>query len=225
MNLKNSQGYNLIELLMALALSLVFLGLMGSYYLTQQKGSAKVEALSRLEENALIAANILRDEIHSAGYIGCAKFTSDFPVKNLTAYKNFKPEKVLKIFHEQNSDRLHILKTVEGEAKKGDLVFISDCRAGVLARAPISSDKQILKVIDQDFYVANTGRKTLKGQPILALYKRDNLTHQVEPLADGIEKMLIKQNKNLLIINLLMRDELGNTKSLNIVSRISRAAT
>ena len=123
-NMKATQGHSLLELTMALALSLVFLSLMGTIYLAQQKASTQLQALSRLEENALIAANILRDDIHNAGYIGCAKFTEDFPIRNFTSYKNFKPQNVLTIIHNKNSDRLHILKTIETKPNKEDLVLV-----------------------------------------------------------------------------------------------------
>ncbi len=79
---KNSIGLTLIELILALTLSLFLISLSIEIYLLAEKSQRAQAALISLQENQQILSQILRQHIRMAGFSGCGRFSSDFPFYN-----------------------------------------------------------------------------------------------------------------------------------------------
>ena len=78
--LKLQRGLSLIELMIAITLGLVVIAGVGTAYLGGKQSYRVNENLSRMQENARYAFDILSKEIRMAGYYGCA--SSDVTVVN-----------------------------------------------------------------------------------------------------------------------------------------------
>ncbi len=76
------QGTTLIELMLSLSISLFILAALITIYLTAQSNQKAQIALSSMQESARMVTQFLNSAIHMAGYIGCAKLTESFPLKN-----------------------------------------------------------------------------------------------------------------------------------------------
>lgn len=82
MNKKNNtaKGFTLFELLLALTLGILLTGLITEIYLAGERSMKQQNEFVSIENNARVAIDILTGEIRKAGYVGCARLTSDFPV-------------------------------------------------------------------------------------------------------------------------------------------------
>ncbi len=86
-NEKNSIGTTLIEMMLALILSIFILSSVFEIYLISENNRLAQTNLMNMQENAEIINQMLKKSIHTAGYIGCAKLTDDFPFKNHFPFK------------------------------------------------------------------------------------------------------------------------------------------
>lgn len=77
-------GITLIELMISLTISFLILTLLTTLYITSQQNLSLQIAINTIQENAQAALNLMRNDIHNAGLIGCARLTSDFPLINHT---------------------------------------------------------------------------------------------------------------------------------------------
>lgn len=66
-----SQGFTLIELMVAITLGLIILAVLSQVYVSSKKTYRVQEALSRLQENGRYAVDFLGRDIRMAGYMGC----------------------------------------------------------------------------------------------------------------------------------------------------------
>lgn len=73
-------GLTLIEMMLALTLSVLILSGIMEIYLATENNHLTLTALSSLQENGNIAIQLLSSDIRIAGYIGCAKLTPHFPL-------------------------------------------------------------------------------------------------------------------------------------------------
>ena len=85
---KHQQGMTLIELMIALVISLVLLGSLIEVYLGSKQSYNLVEESSRLQENGRFAINIMTRDIRGADFWGCLRKPDD---KNLYNNLNFDP--------------------------------------------------------------------------------------------------------------------------------------
>ncbi|MBV8802545.1 MAG: hypothetical protein JO131_06215 [Gammaproteobacteria bacterium] len=85
-SLKRSNGITLIELLFAMALTLLICSNVSTIYLANVKNHLAEAALQNTQQNARITFQLLNGILHSVGYMGCAKLTDDFPIAFSTPY-------------------------------------------------------------------------------------------------------------------------------------------
>lgn len=67
------RGYSLVELMVALTISLIILAGVASIFATSRSTYQTDEGLSRLQENARFALDFMNREIRMAGYFGCLR--------------------------------------------------------------------------------------------------------------------------------------------------------
>lgn len=73
------KGFGLIELMIAMTLGLVLLGGIGYVYIGSRGAFRTTENLSRIQENARYALDVMSSDIRMAGYIGCANVGAFLP--------------------------------------------------------------------------------------------------------------------------------------------------
>lgn len=66
-----SQGFTLVELMVAITIGLIILAVLSQVYVSSKKTYRVQEALSRLQENGRYAVDFLGRDIRMAGYMGC----------------------------------------------------------------------------------------------------------------------------------------------------------
>lgn len=148
---KKSHGMTLLELMLALLLSLFVLSAVSEIYFISEHNYEAQSALRTLQENARMTSEILPEKIKMAGFIGCARLTDDFPFKNhtqmllsrhnkMTYYQsqlNKPGTDAFTLWQASNQSEL-LLQSMQDNstffiAKKltisaGDILFISDCK-------------------------------------------------------------------------------------------------
>lgn len=80
------QGFSLVEVMITLTLNVIItLGLIQVY--NDSKNNYQFQdAMARLQERGQTAIYFFQQELRSAGYLGCAKLTRDFPIINHTEF-------------------------------------------------------------------------------------------------------------------------------------------
>ncbi|MDP1645344.1 MAG: PilW family protein [Thiobacillus sp.] len=69
-------GFGLIELMIAMTLGLVLLGGIGYVYIGSRSAFRTTDNLSRIQENARYALDLMSRDIRMAGYVGCGNLAS-----------------------------------------------------------------------------------------------------------------------------------------------------
>lgn len=111
---------------------------------------------------------------------------------------------------EKMSDQLMPLTTIVKHSiyMNNELIIISDCNKAKIVRYPgdsvitseinkqdnFSSLAQTAPLVKVVYYISDTTRKTLKGEPILALYRKNlwGIKNEQTEIIDGIENMQIR---------------------------------
>ncbi len=75
-------GFGLVELMIAMTIGLVLLGGIGYLYLGSRGAFRTTDNLSRMQENARYALDMMSRDIRMAGYVGCGNMAS-IPVKTI----------------------------------------------------------------------------------------------------------------------------------------------
>ena len=83
---RRQTGFTIIEILVALAISLVLLTGVMKIYMSNKATYQVQEGMSRLQENARFALNFLSNDIRMAGYSGCSSLSS--PPNNIVDLDN-----------------------------------------------------------------------------------------------------------------------------------------
>ena len=137
-------GSILIELMLVMVIGLLLISFLLETYTTSKQSYALQSALSQLQDNAKTAIDILKSDIHKAGYIGCPYLSHDFvvhspyPSYSLTSqnklagtiaelivrYMEFAGASLIKSM--QDTETLYVNKTKR--FAKGDILVISDCK-------------------------------------------------------------------------------------------------
>src|SRR4051794_24843321 len=78
----NRRGFSLVELLVAMGLSLILLAGVATMFASSRGSYETNERLARLEENGRFALDTIARDIRSAGYLGCSNFASTNLVVN-----------------------------------------------------------------------------------------------------------------------------------------------
>lgn len=75
-------GFGLVELMIAMTIGLILLGGIGYVFLGSRGAFRTTENLSRMQENARYALDMMSRDIRMAGYVGCGNMAS-IPVKTI----------------------------------------------------------------------------------------------------------------------------------------------
>lgn len=68
-----SEGFSLVELMIAITLGFVVIGALGTVFLGSRQSYRVQDAMSRLQENGRYALDLMARDIRQAGYLGCAR--------------------------------------------------------------------------------------------------------------------------------------------------------
>jgi len=201
----------LIELMIAIALSMIVISLFSTLLLTARHQQIVQATLNELQENARTAFHILTTEISMAGYIGCPALSNDFPLLNHTTAP-FTPQTSLSgtdnsftVQHTEmpastalsTSPEIQVMSDVN--YKPRDIMLITDClHAEIFVVASIAShgDIQTLRPVTalQNNYdsLAEVGRLASNTYFIENNYlvKKD-IHGQKQFLVAGIKRMQI----------------------------------
>lgn len=77
---KISYGYTLLEVMLSLVIMMAVVAFVLEGYLYYQKQFSWLRDQLELERKAERVISLMREQIHLAGFIGCAKLTKDFPL-------------------------------------------------------------------------------------------------------------------------------------------------
>lgn len=162
LNQNLTRGFTLVEILIAMTISLLLMGLLLEIFLASRRSFQLQCALLEIEENARKAIEILTSEIQKAGMIGCARLSQDFPIvpfgpftitvdnklsgnsSEITIrYAEFNAAVLIKNMH--NQINLTLNKSIH--FAKQDILLIADCTQAELfqvERIILGADKQNL---------------------------------------------------------------------------------
>jgi len=215
---------SLMELLLAMSLSLLILILLTSVYLMLAQQRQQQVDLIIVQDNLRTALQILRSDIQAAGYSGCARSYPDFswgstPILHLNQtqtvvqlwYRDYQADAVLELSKQTN----HLEVSSEVKMNPNDMVLISDCRHAELfqvihvseksGRQKLVSSLPLKYAYGEDaelglmklntYSVEETGRHDAQGQSIRALYLSSTWGAKQE-LVEGIEKMTLRSVLN-----------------------------
>ena len=204
-------GAILIELMITITLSLLLLTTLLQLYLTSMRSLHIQSALFDMQHQARTTIAILRESIHRAGYIGCAKLTTGFPIQqdapySMTAYTKLQSGNQNSItvryadfshvtLTENMHDRRYLQATLEHRYKPGDILIISNCQ-----HADIFQVKKIL--------FSHHVQRMLSVHPLHHHYKKES-----EIARFHIDTFYIEKNKQQLPA-LFLRDIYHRTTQL-----------
>jgi len=89
----NLKGFSLLELMLALALSVIVLTLIIQFYLTMQNLTHGANTIARQQEDMRVLAYILNDSIGDAGYAGCLRL-KNLQLSNHTNFNFSEPNAI-----------------------------------------------------------------------------------------------------------------------------------
>lgn len=157
-----SRGSILIELMISVAIGLLLLSGLTEIYLSLIRANQLQTDLLAIATDAESALTLLHQDISHAGYIGCAKLASDFPLQSHTALVLTPQTKIIGEDHritvryatfssinllESMTNPSRLIISNEIAFKAGDIVLISNCaRAEIVEIATVlhHADEQIL---------------------------------------------------------------------------------
>lgn len=174
---KHSSGVTLIEYLIALILTLIIINVMLIIFCFGEKNFLAQKNILSIETNANLVKHFLRETIHHAGYVGCAKLSADLSIKNNTV-NSFDAKNKIKVDQVKNHDSLSawfaenpgvsllapmrdlsVLNiSADLKAKANDMMLISDCE---------SVDIFIAKTVE------NKSLQLIAAKPLSKLYGKE----------------------------------------------------
>lgn len=193
--MKQISGLTLIELLISLTIAVGLLSMLTAIYLAAEKNMQWQTAESLLQQNANIAINILKKAIKTAGFIGCAKFTEDFPILNHSDISfssrtkiNF-PDTHTLVVERASLTSAALVHDMRGQSTiyitddltihPGDTLWIADCK---------TADIFVVKTIS-----GHHPQKITTVQPLSRLYAEDAVVRFVE-----IKRYFVDPTQNVL---------------------------
>lgn len=141
--MRSTSGLTLIELMLALTLSTIILSTLIAVYLSSEKNFQTQNSLSTIQENARTIIQLLKTNIHNAGYIGCAKLKDNFFIKNYADYALNAKNKIvitnnaitirhMSIEHDYVTATMQDYSTLSVSSAypfyQNDILLISDCK-------------------------------------------------------------------------------------------------
>jgi len=207
---KNSTGLTLLELLVALTLSLCIVAMLISIYVASQKNLFMHEAVLTIADNARISNEFLSRDIRVAGLYGCVTLSAqpnslEGTSRSLTLrHASQLSGSVLQYKESQ------IVVSTKPRFQPQDKIIISDCRHGeIMLIQAVTQNKnyQILSLAsplknhyddsvevsvfeEKTYLLENTRRVDRRGKKIKALYVKNTKHHRTE-LVEGVDDMQI----------------------------------
>ncbi|CAM5402973.1 PilW family protein [Thauera mechernichensis] len=75
-SLRRQLGMTIVELMISMTIGLVILGAVGALFINVQHSARNADSMSRIQENARFAVELMARDIRMAGYIGCGNLGS-----------------------------------------------------------------------------------------------------------------------------------------------------
>jgi Tfp pilus assembly protein PilV len=215
----STSGLTLLELMLALASTIIILLSLTAMYVTVEKNFATQEALNQIAENAGYAIRILQNTVHQAGDIGCAKLQTGFPITSTMDYNINTQNKLQGTAHAitvrsagflsagllkpmVDNENIHI--AIKPLFISGDVVIISDCQSAeifIIKNASANGQVQhivstlpLAKKYNETASISAFEINTLQVEKtnrshVNALYEL-NLHHRKTELVEGIDEMI-----------------------------------
>ena len=220
--MKNSSGLTLIELMLALTLSIIILSVCSSVYCISQKNLQTQMALAQLQENARIAQAFLQTSIHLAGFMGCAKYSSSEAITYDEHKLTIKHASVTAALLTQEISGGVILHTTlapkfsaenilvisnckQAEIIKVDKVFTTATEQILTVSAPLEfkfkKNADVAKLERDTFSIEKSSHSDKEGKPLFGLYRTDIKNQKIE-LVEGVNQMQIQLQSEGLAIEL-----------------------
>lgn len=143
--MQKTKGVTLIELMLALTMSMMGLSIIITIFIAAQKSYLIQSDLSHIQETARTVTALFTSVIQRAGYIGCARLTEVFPLANSTPYEiNSKNKMVIEkgneitirnasVLHANLIENMQSLSEIETTSSPhfsvGDVLLVSDCQS------------------------------------------------------------------------------------------------
>ncbi len=176
MNMKHSQqrGLTLIELMVALVISLLILAGLFTVYQSNQRGNRLNDGLTRAQENGRFAVDFLARDIRQAAFpandANVQRFLFDGSLDNVVIANNPNPSDTLVLRHGTAG-----LPTADCRGlRPGNPGYSAD-------QNPVTNGQTTLNQYD----IRDTGRLNNRGNPIFALFCNGN------ELVEGVESMQV----------------------------------
>jgi len=196
--LEKQRGFSLISVMITMVISLVLLLGMTKLFISNQHIFELIKAQAEIQENARIVSHVIRSEIHKAGFFGCRRIDGDVPVEGFGVYDKFYLQKNSLALTQSNPDVLSIMYLDDSRSvKENDVWVSSDCES--ITIHPYEANNSLLsgRLIQQLFYVKNTGRKNKKGEAVFGFFIKTNNLPAVE-IAEGIEEFKVKIKNKII---------------------------
>jgi hypothetical protein len=175
-----------------------------------QKNFLLQDALNTIQENARSTRHLLQSHIAHSANQGCAKIPGNHLIGNANGFTITGSDTVSADLLQDMHDKKSLTITTNLPFQPGDLALIADCaHAEIFAikTAKITAAWQhvettnpltnayshaasVSRFVNTTFYIANTGRIDKSGQPINALYSKNNRGRPHELVADIVKWQL-----------------------------------
>lgn len=146
------KGVTLLEMLMALTVSLVLLLFLSTAYLATERHHQTQTAMAALQMNAVVVAKLLANELKQVGYFGCLSREGLLSMQNQTLYPIHEANQLsfakdhhgltqITVRHRSKAYALlkesmrdnQTLSVLPGlEIKKGDVLVLADCKSAAI---------------------------------------------------------------------------------------------
>lgn len=205
-------GLTLIELMLALTVTTMIFTILITVYISAENNFLQQSTLSREQENARLAIELLSTDIRMAGYVGCLKITADFPLKNIIDAKN-KISVTTNTITVRHVNLMHanLLKEMRGESTLhvtpkpdfvlNDILIISDCKAA-----------EVLKV--KKIFFEKNNQKITTDKPLINHFAENAEIGRLEINTYFIDKTDHKSVTGEPIYALYVRDITGERTEL-----------
>lgn len=202
------KGETLIELMLAIMIGLLLIGLLLEIYLGCEKTYRWQSEISMVTNNARSAINILQTDIKLAGYIGCARLTADFPLINHTEQTLTAKNKLhltnntIVIRHaslinaalvESMRDAMILHANKKMHVNKGDVLIVSNCQYAEIFIAKEVGQSRDVQII-------------LSSSPLNYLYGKDAELSRLEVNQYFVAKISRKDMHGKPIYALYLKD-------------------
>lgn len=215
------RGTTLIELMLALTLSMLLLGLLSIVYLATEQANELRAGLLTLHDNSRFALQRLSSEFQLLGFIGCPRFMPEFPLSNATRH-SFNSQNILELAQDSQgstvvtvrhrglrADSLQrpmtessVLELSLGfQVVPGDIFLISDCR-----HAELFQVAQVIKWVG--------GQRLRSLTPLRYAYSENAELGLLEINTYAIERTGRKDDSGRVISALYVTDLRGRKREL-----------